>query len=82
MELLNRRESRETMVHFVNFDNRNRIAPFAVSVRKQYDGAVKSVQWVSPERDEAVPLTFLEAGNMVKFTVPAMKTYGLIVVAQ
>jgi hypothetical protein len=82
LELLNRRESRETMVHFVNFDSRNRTAPFAVALRKQYDGAVKSVLWVSPERDEAVALTFQEAGNTVKFTAPAMKLYAMIVVAQ
>jgi hypothetical protein len=82
LEMLNRRESRETMVHFVNFDNRNRIAPFAVTLRKQYDGPVKSVLSVSPERDEAAPLSFKEEGNMVKFTAPAMKVYSMIVVAQ
>ena len=82
LELLNRRESRETMAHFVNFDSRNRTAPFAVALRKQYDGAVKSVLWVSPERDDAVQLTFQEAGNTVRFTAPAMKLYAMIVVAQ
>jgi hypothetical protein len=82
MEVLNRRDSRETMVHFVNFDIRKRVAPFAVTVRKQYDGPVKSVHLVSPEKEEAVPLTFQEAGKVVKFTAPAMKVYSLIVVAQ
>jgi hypothetical protein len=40
------------------------------------------VLWVSPERDDAVALTFQEAGNTVKFTAPAMKLYAMIVVAQ
>jgi hypothetical protein len=82
MELLNRRETRETMAHFINFDSSNRIAPFAVTLRKQYDGAIKSVLCVSPERDDAAPLPFEEAGNTVKFTVPSLKLYAMVVVAQ
>jgi len=39
------------------------------------------VLWVSPERDEAVALTFQESGNTVRFTAPATKLYAMIVVA-
>lgn len=77
LELLIRRESRET-----NFDRRNRTAPFSVTLRKQYDGPVKTVLSVSPERDDVASLAFEEAGNTVKFTAPAMKVFSLIVVAQ
>ncbi len=82
MEVVNRHESRETMVHFVNFDTRRRIAPFAVTLRKQYDGPIKSAFLISPEREDAVPLTFQETGKVVRFTAPAMNVYSLIVVAQ
>jgi hypothetical protein len=36
MEILTRKESRETIVHFVNFEKDKPLAPFAVTVRKQF----------------------------------------------
>jgi hypothetical protein len=81
MELLNRAESKETMVHFVNFDKKNPTAPFAVTLRKQYPGAVKSVTLISPDTEEQAKLTFDNSGDSIKFTVPATRLYSMIVVA-
>ncbi len=82
MDLLTRPASRETLVHFVNFDRANPLAPFAVTLRKQFSGPVKSVNCLSPERDQPLPLNFQEAGDRVTFTIPATKRYALLVIAQ
>ena len=67
-------------MHFINFEARQRVAPFAVTLRKQYSGAVKSVMCYSPEHDDPAKLEFAEAGGSVKFTVPAMGVYAMVVV--
>jgi len=81
VELLNRPETQETIAHFINFDRKNRTAPFSATLRKQFPGAVKSVTCISPEADDPVRLAFDEPGASVKFTVPAMGVYAMVVVA-
>ena len=80
MEMQKRAATQETIVHFINFEARQRVAPFAVTLRKQYAGAVKSVMCYSPEHDGPAKLEFAEAGGSVKFTVPAMGVYAMVVV--
>ncbi len=81
-ELLNRPETRETLVHFVNFDREHPLSPFAATVKKQFDGKVKSVTCFSPDADDPVRLDFQESGGRVSFTVPTMRIYSMIVVGQ
>src|ERR1039458_1432620 len=63
MEMQKRAATQETIVHFINFEARQRVAPFAVTLRKQYAGAVKSVMCYSPEHDDPAKLEFTEAGG-------------------
>jgi len=49
-------------------------------VRKQFPAPVKSVTCFSPEGDEPVKLEFAEAGGVVKFSVPEMGVYSMVVV--
>jgi hypothetical protein len=81
-ELLNRRASRETIAHFVNFDRQHPLTAFRVTVRKQFSGRVKSVRCFSPEQDEPAALQFTESADAVAFTVPAMRLYSMLVIAQ
>jgi hypothetical protein len=81
LELLTREKSHETLVHFVNFDRTHPLAPFAVDVRKQYPGKVKSVLRLAPDRDDPVAVPFQESGERLHFTVPAMGVYSLIAIA-
>jgi hypothetical protein len=81
MEIQKREKTPETIAHFINFESRKRLAPFAATVKKQYAGTVKSVMCYSPERDEPVKLEFAEADGSVKFTVPAMGVYTMVVMA-
>ena len=82
MELLNRLETHETIAHFINFERETNLAPFKVSIRKQYPGAVKSVTLLTPDADDPAPLTFEENKEDVSFTVPAMRVYSMIVIGQ
>jgi hypothetical protein len=81
LELVNRGQTHETIVHFVNFDQAGNPAPFPTTVRKQYDSEVKSVMCFSPDWDEPVKLTFKESGEYVVFTVPSIKMYSMVVIA-
>ena len=82
VEVTNRAATRETLVHFVNFDRQHKLAPFAASVRRQYGSRVKSVAYLSPDADEPQPVEFREVDGRVNFTVPATRIYGLVVIAQ
>jgi hypothetical protein len=81
LELVNRPEARETIVHFVNFDQPASLDPFQVTVRKQYDGDVKSVMCFSPDWDEPVKLTFRKSNECVEITIPSMSIYVMVVIA-
>jgi len=81
-ELLTRPETRETMVHFVNFDRKNPLSPFKVTVRKQFAGKVNSVTFLSPDLDDPATIDFDQTEDAISFTVPSMRIYSMIVIAQ
>ena len=81
MEVYTRTESRETVVHFINFDKQGKPAPFAVAVKKQFPGAVKSVACLSPDADDPIAIPFQERDGAVALTVPATRLYSMIVIA-
>ena len=80
MELQRRVGSQEVIAHFINFETKKRVGVFAVTVKKQFPAPVKSVTCFSPEKDEAVTLEFVEAGGVVKFTLPEMGVYSMVAV--
>jgi hypothetical protein len=80
MELVNRAESRETMLHLVNFDDRKPTATIDVSVRAQFPGKVMAVTLLSPDSNEPLSLPFVEQDGRVNFTVPSVRLYSLAVI--
>jgi hypothetical protein len=82
LEILNRPESNETLVHCINFDRGQPVAPATVTLRKQYGGPVRSVMCLSPDQDEPAKLSFHETPDTVSFTLPATRLYAMAVVAQ
>ncbi|HTB85138.1 MAG TPA: beta-galactosidase [Candidatus Sulfotelmatobacter sp.] len=81
-ELLTRPETQETIVHFVNFDRQHPLSPFPAAVRSQFGGKVKSVTCFSPDAEDPVNLDFEVTGDTVSFTVPSLRIYSMIVIAQ
>lgn len=81
MELLNRRQTRETIAHFINFNRNGKLKPFGVELKKQFPGKVKSVTRLAPDSDQPRSLRFEEASGHIRFTVPEMGVYSMIVVA-
>lgn len=79
-ELYSRPETRETIVHFVNFDRKHPLSPFNATVKKQTAGKVVSVQAFSPDANDPVSLSFETNGDSMSFTVPAMRIYSMIVI--
>lgn len=80
LELQKRPETHETIVHFINFDRKNPLAPFPVSVEKQYTRPVKSVTCFSPDADDPQTVRFQDSNGQVRFTVPRTKTYAMMVI--
>jgi hypothetical protein len=80
MEIQSRAKTHETIAHFINFETKKRVGPFAVTVKRQFPASVKYVTCFSPEKDEPVKVEFAEAGGVVKFTVPEMGVYSMVVV--
>ena len=82
MELLTRRDSKETLLHFVNFDLHRRLEPFGIRLQKQFSGEVRSVKLLHPEEDEPVEIDFRAEGDSISCTLPGMQLYSMIVVGQ
>ncbi len=80
MEIVNREKTRETIVHFVNFDQDHRLEPFRVALKKQYQGRVKSVSLISPESDRPQSLEFEDQPDRITLRVPGMQLYSMVVV--
>jgi hypothetical protein len=80
-ELYVRPETHETIVHFVNFDRKHSLSPFAVTVKKQFAGPVKAVKVFSPDTDDPVSLQFQDVGGKITFTAPSMRIYSMIVIS-
>ncbi len=80
-ELYVRPETHETIVHFVNFDRKHPLPPFAVTVKKQFTGPVKTVRLFSPDTDDPIVLPFQESDGKITFTVPSMRIYSMIVIS-
>jgi len=80
-EIYTRPESRETILHFVNFDKKSKLTPFAVACRSQFPVPVKSVTLLSPDADDPVTVPHRESNGVVTFTVPATRLYAMLVIA-
>lgn len=80
-ELYVRPETRETIVHFVNFDRKHPVDAFTVSVKKQFASPVTAVKVFSPDTDDPVLLPFQDSGGKVTFTAPSMRLYSMIVIS-
>jgi hypothetical protein len=81
MEILRRPESQETILHFVNFDTRNRLAAFAVRLRREHGAMTHSVTCFNPDQDDPIKIAFSEDHEVLKFEVPSLTTYGMVVIA-
>ncbi len=81
MEILNRKATNETIVHFVNFDGERAVAPFGVRLRNP-GGKVKSVTLLTPDADEPKALEFTEEAGGLRFTVPGVRLYSMVAVAR
>lgn len=81
-EIVKREITKETIVHFVNYDEANRIGPFPVEVKPQFSGPISSVHLYSSELDEPLVLPHLTEGERIKFDLPEIGMYAMVVVSQ
>jgi hypothetical protein len=79
--ILRRPESKETLVHFINFESTATPA-FQAVVRKPFPGKVSAVELLTPDADDPAALRFEESGDRVTIPVPALRRYAMIVIHQ
>jgi hypothetical protein len=80
LELTTREKSRESIAHFINFDRRRSTGPFAVNLRRQFSGSVRSVTCLTPDVERTLNLEFDESEGTIRFKAPAVRAYSMIVV--
>jgi hypothetical protein len=80
-EIWDRPVSSETILHFVNFDQKQAAQEFSATVRLKAGQGVKMVQFFSPDVDQPRQLSFSEKGGKISFIVPPTRLYGMIVIS-
>jgi hypothetical protein len=81
-ELVKKSATQETIVHFVNYDEGRRVGPFPVDLKPQFSGPIRSLDLYSSELDDPLSLQYVQEGNRVKFEMPDMGMYAMVVVSQ
>lgn len=81
MNLVEQKGGKRRMLHVVNYDcARNpSIQNVAVSVTALRSGSVKNVQFLTPDGPTSRPLKFRKQGGAVRFVLPSLNTYSLVV---
>jgi len=81
-ELLKRDSTKETIVHFVNYNQEKRIGPFPVELKPQFSGPVRTVRFYSSELSDPLSLEHTLNGDRIRFQMPRMGMYAMVVVSQ
>ncbi|MBW7996496.1 MAG: hypothetical protein FVQ81_08020 [Candidatus Glassbacteria bacterium] len=81
-EILKRERTRETIVHFVNYDPATNLAPFRARVKPQFGRRVKKVEYLSPALSEPLELKYELVDGMLEFTLPETGMYAMVVISQ
>lgn len=80
-EMFNRPSTKETIVHFINFDQKNKAPEFRASIRRQAQKTFKTVTCLTPTSDEPINLPFTDAGDAISFKVPSIAVYAMVIIA-
>ena len=81
MEFLNRDKSKESIVHFINFEHQSPLKSVNVRMKTQFNSKIKNVLYFSKEYDEPRQLKFRKTGDKMIFTTPKVQMYGMVVVS-
>jgi hypothetical protein len=76
------RKDKLLMLHLVNYRENDIQSTIPVDVRLDRSGKVKGVKVVSPDRDGEQKLEFKVEDGRVRFLVPELKVYDVIVIEQ
>lgn len=68
------------LLHLVNYREEVLAKDIAVTLRLPSGRNAKQVNQVSPEHAKDVPLSFKQEDEMVKFTVPEVGVYEIVVI--
>jgi hypothetical protein len=68
------------LLHLVNYDQGHPISDIEVGMPCPSGKGITSVRWLAPDSDEAPTLAAEQVGGALRFTVPRLEVYGLIVI--
>lgn len=83
MELNDKADGSERVLHWVNFRTGTTVPSTAVTVAVPEGRSVSGVEWLSPDSasDAAVPLDYALDAGRVRFTAPSLDVYGVAVIS-
>jgi hypothetical protein len=68
------------LLHLVNYDESNPVSNIQVVMQQPPGARQVSVKLLSPESDNSQILSKQQQGHEVRFTVPRLEVYGLLVI--
>ena len=68
------------LLHLVNYDEGHPVSNIEVVVQQPSEGRQVSVSLLSPESDNSQTISKEQRGREVRFTVPRLEVYGLVVI--
>jgi hypothetical protein len=68
------------LLHLINYDQGHPIRDIEVRMQWPSEKGIASVRWLSPDSEEAQTLTAEQVGRALRFTVPRLEVYGLLVI--
>jgi Beta-galactosidase trimerisation domain len=68
------------MLHLVNYDEGNPVSNIEITMQQPSEGRQVSVKLLSPESDTPQTLPKQQRGRELRFTVPRLEVYGLLVI--
>ncbi|MCX6620735.1 MAG: beta-galactosidase [Acidobacteria bacterium] len=80
MELLEKKDGTETVLHFLNYRIQPRAPAVDVTLRIPPGKHVKGVELLSPDNNTAGAVKFTEAAGRLQFTIPQTEVYHVAVI--
>jgi len=80
MELTENKGGGERVLHYVNYKVGAAVEPVGVRMAVPEGRKIARVEVLSPDRKSPEPVAFQPDGNRIRFRMPRLETYNLVVV--
>lgn len=79
IELTDKTDGAERLIHLVNYDLNARVGPLSVTVAVPKGKQVTAIELLSPDRPKTDRVTFTTEGERVRFSAPSLEVYNVAI---